>query len=129
DAEARQKAVAPATARADRFGARGIDRLQAGTQRQTRRTHLHLRHAERTHRHHLVAARSRRGGHRLQGPEHAPGHAGADFRGTGEGGRMNLHGIRAIYKFEMARTGRTLMQSVLSPVVSTSLYFVVFGSA
>ena len=42
---------------------------------------------------------------------------------------MNLHGIRAIYKFEMARTGRTLMQSVLSPVVSTSLYFVVFGSA
>ena len=42
---------------------------------------------------------------------------------------MNIHGIRAIYKFEMARTGRTLMQSVLSPVVSTSLYFVVFGSA
>ncbi len=42
---------------------------------------------------------------------------------------MNIHGIRAIYKFEMARTGRTLMQSILSPVVSTSLYFVVFGSA
>lgn len=42
---------------------------------------------------------------------------------------MNLHGVRAIYRFEMARTGRTLMQSVLSPVVSTSLYFVVFGSA
>ncbi|HEX5960532.1 MAG TPA: ABC transporter permease [Rhodanobacteraceae bacterium] len=42
---------------------------------------------------------------------------------------MNIHGIRAIYRFEMARTGRTLMQSVLSPVVSTSLYFVVFGSA
>jgi ABC-2 type transport system permease protein len=42
---------------------------------------------------------------------------------------MNLHGIRAIYKFEMARTGRTLMQSILSPVLSTSLYFVVFGSA
>ncbi len=42
---------------------------------------------------------------------------------------MNLHGVRAIYGFEMARTGRTLMQSVLSPVVSTSLYFVVFGSA
>ncbi|MGH8278976.1 MAG: ABC transporter permease [Gammaproteobacteria bacterium] len=42
---------------------------------------------------------------------------------------MNLYGIRAIYKFEMARTGRTLMQSILSPVVSTSLYFVVFGSA
>ncbi|MGH8234128.1 MAG: ABC transporter permease [Rhodanobacteraceae bacterium] len=42
---------------------------------------------------------------------------------------MNLHGVRAIYRFEMARTGRTLMQSVLSPVLSTSLYFVVFGSA
>ena len=42
---------------------------------------------------------------------------------------MNWYGVRAIYRFEMARTGRTLMQSVASPVVSTSLYFVVFGSA
>ena len=42
---------------------------------------------------------------------------------------MNLHAIRAIYKFEMARTRRTLMQSVVSPVISTSLYFVVFGAA
>jgi ABC-2 type transport system permease protein len=42
---------------------------------------------------------------------------------------MNLHAIRAIYGFEMARTGRTLIQSILSPVISTSLYFVVFGSA
>ena len=42
---------------------------------------------------------------------------------------MNLHAIRAIYKFEMARAGRTLLQSVVSPVLSTSLYFVVFGSA
>jgi len=42
---------------------------------------------------------------------------------------MNLHGIRAIYRFEMARMRRTLMQSVASPVISTSLYFVVFGSA
>lgn len=42
---------------------------------------------------------------------------------------MNLYGIRAIYKFEMARTWRTLMQSIASPVISTSLYFVVFGSA
>src|SRR6185437_1549131 len=93
------------------------------------RDHLHLRHPERAHRHQHAVARSCRGRHRLQGLEHAPGYAGADFRRTGQGGRMNLHGIRAIYKFEMARTGRTLMQSVLSPVVSTSLYFVVFGSA
>jgi len=42
---------------------------------------------------------------------------------------MNIHAIRAIYKFEMARTRRTLMQSVVSPVISTSLYFVVFGAA
>jgi ABC-2 type transport system permease protein len=42
---------------------------------------------------------------------------------------MNLPAIRAIYKFEMARTGRTLLQSIVSPVISTSLYFVVFGAA
>jgi ABC-2 type transport system permease protein len=42
---------------------------------------------------------------------------------------MNLHAIRAIYIFEMARTGRTLGQSIVSPVLSTALYFVVFGSA
>jgi ABC-2 type transport system permease protein len=42
---------------------------------------------------------------------------------------MNVPAIRAIYKFEMARARRTLMQSIVSPVVSTSLYFVVFGAA
>jgi len=42
---------------------------------------------------------------------------------------MNLTAIRAIYVFEMARTFRTLLQSVVSPVLSTSLYFVVFGAA
>ncbi len=42
---------------------------------------------------------------------------------------MNLNGIRAIYAFEMNRTRRTLMQSVISPVLSTSLYFIVFGTA
>ena len=42
---------------------------------------------------------------------------------------MNLHAVRAIFRFEMARTWRTLMQSVISPVISTSLYFVVFGAA
>jgi ABC-2 type transport system permease protein len=42
---------------------------------------------------------------------------------------MNVHAVRAIYTFEMARTGRTLMQSIVSPVISTSLYFVVFGAA
>ena len=42
---------------------------------------------------------------------------------------MNIYAIRAIYKFEMARTFRTLAQSIISPVLSTSLYFVVFGGA
>ncbi|MES2537940.1 MAG: ABC transporter permease [Pseudomonadota bacterium] len=42
---------------------------------------------------------------------------------------MNFHAIRAIYGFELARTWRTLMQSIASPVISTSLYFVVFGAA
>ncbi len=42
---------------------------------------------------------------------------------------MNHHGIRAIYLFEMARSWRTLSQSIVSPVLSTSLYFIVFGSA
>jgi ABC-2 type transport system permease protein len=42
---------------------------------------------------------------------------------------MNIHAIRAIYVFEMARAFRTLTQSIISPVITTSLYFVVFGSA
>ena len=42
---------------------------------------------------------------------------------------MNIHGIRAIYRFEMARTFRTIGQSIVSPVLSTSLYFIVFGTA
>jgi ABC-2 type transport system permease protein len=42
---------------------------------------------------------------------------------------MNVHAIRAIYLFEMARTWRTLLQSIVAPVISTSLYFVVFGAA
>ncbi|MHB8530751.1 MAG: ABC transporter permease [Caulobacteraceae bacterium] len=42
---------------------------------------------------------------------------------------MNIHGVAAIYRFELSRTFRTLVQSILSPVIATSLYFVVFGSA
>ena len=42
---------------------------------------------------------------------------------------MNLHAIRAIYRFEMSRTFRTMFQSIATPVMTTSLYFVVFGSA
>src|SRR5882757_11271125 len=42
---------------------------------------------------------------------------------------MNLYAVQAIYRFEMARAGRTLFQSIVSPVISTSLYFIVFGAA
>ncbi|HEX5339409.1 MAG TPA: ABC transporter permease [Gammaproteobacteria bacterium] len=42
---------------------------------------------------------------------------------------MNVYAVRALYKYEMARMKRTLVQSVISPVISTTLYFVVFGSA
>jgi len=42
---------------------------------------------------------------------------------------VNLYAIKAIYRFEMARTFRTVLQSIVSPVISTSLYFVVFGAA
>ena len=42
---------------------------------------------------------------------------------------MNFYAVRAIYKFEMARTLRTVLQSIVSPVISTALYFVVFGAA
>ena len=42
---------------------------------------------------------------------------------------MNIYAVKAIYKFEMVRTRRTLLQSVVAPVISTSLYFVVFGAA
>ena len=42
---------------------------------------------------------------------------------------MNWHGVKAIFLFEMARTWRTVLQSLVAPVISTSLYFVVFGSA
>lgn len=42
---------------------------------------------------------------------------------------MNLYGVKAIYRFEMARWGRTLWQSLVTPVITTALYFLVFGSA
>ena len=42
---------------------------------------------------------------------------------------MNLHGIWALYRFEMARFGRTIWTSLMTPVITTSLYFIVFGSA
>ena len=71
----------------------------------------------------------KRGGYRLQGPEHHAELAGGNFREPGEEEKMNLRAVDTIYRFEMRRTRRTLFQSIISPVISTSLYFVVFGAA
>src|SRR5216684_378013 len=92
------------------------------------RADLHLRHQGRTHRHHQPAQRSPQSRHPLLRPRHHPEFAGRHLRQPGEG-VMNFRAVRAIYLFEMARTWRTLLQSIVSPVVSTSLYFVVFGAA
>ena len=70
----------------------------------------------------------RNAGIRILGPRHQAEFAGRHLRQPGEGA-MNFRAVRAIYLFEMARTWRTLLQSIVSPVVSTSLYFVVFGAA
>src|SRR5699024_625979 len=67
----------------------------------------------------------------VQGSAYQAEFARGNFRQPGQGtaNKMNLHAVRSIYVFEMARAWRTLLQSVVSPVISTSLYFVVFGAA
>ena len=70
----------------------------------------------------------RNAGIRISDLDTTPVFAGRHLRQPGEGA-MNFRAVRAIYLFEMARTWRTLLQSIVSPVVSTSLYFVVFGAA
>ena len=74
-------------------------------------------------------ARDRRARDRFQRSADSRELARRHLRQPGEHAFMNRHAIRAIYLFEMARTFRTLLQSIAAPVVSTSLYFVVFGSA
>src|SRR5678815_3853794 len=75
---------------------------------------------------------------RLQGPEHPPELPRGHLREFGERPQMssaanplvfNRHGVWAIYKFELARAVRTVWQSLVAPVITTSLYFVVFGAA
>src|SRR5690606_10229714 len=64
----------------------------------------------------------------LEGPQHHTELSGRHLRQVGEEA-MNYRAIAAIYRFEMARMWRTLGQSIASPVISTALYFIVFGSA
>src|ERR1700736_2982153 len=92
------------------------------------RADLHLRHQGRAHRHYQPAQRPQRRRHPLLRSRYDREFAGRHLRQPGEG-VMNFRAVRAIYLFEMARTWRTLLQSIVSPVVSTSLYFVVFGAA
>ena len=65
----------------------------------------------------------------IQGSAHDAKLAGGYFRRPVEAPAMNIYAVRAIYIYEMSRTARTLFQSVVSPVISTSLYFIVFGAA
>jgi ABC-2 type transport system permease protein len=63
-------------------------------------------------------------------PSHAPQHTPAQSVEHTTGiSRMNIYAVLAIYKFEMARMRRTLLQSIVTPVLTTSLYFIVFGAA
>src|SRR6185312_13264538 len=128
DAEARQERVEGASASQDRCDPGRARGLQSRTVRRWPRRDLRLRHQGRPHRHHQPAERPPQRRHSHLGPRYAPVVAGRHLRQPGEGA-MNFRAIRAIYLFEMARTWRTLLQSIVSPVVSTSLYFVVFGAA
>src|SRR6185503_17076633 len=80
-------------------------------------------------RHPRAAQGPERGRTCLQGSAYRAKLARGDLREPAEGQAMNLTGVGALYKFEMARTFRTIVQSIVSPVLTTSLYFVVFGSA
>ena len=108
---------------------RGAGRIPADARGRRSRARLQLRHARRAHRHHGAAGRLEPRRHPLPRSGDAAELARGHFRRSGEAGIMNLYAVRAIYLFEMARTGRTLLQSIVSPVISTSLYFVVFGAA
>src|SRR5437868_4344675 len=109
--------------------------MAAGAQGQRDGARVHVRRARGKDRHPGPSRAPGRARHRLPRPQHPPEHARGDLRGprerAGEGGGVsfNRHGVWAIYRFEMARAFRTPLQSFLTPVITTSLYFVVFGAA
>src|SRR5262245_66001721 len=90
---------------------------------------LHLRYARPPYRHHRTTYGFGAGRNQVQGPRHDAELARGHLRRSRKARPMNLPAIAAIYKFEMARWGRTFLQSIVSPVIATSLYFVVFGAA
>src|SRR6202030_3419902 len=107
----------------------GARRLPSHPRRRRQGVDLHLRHQGRAHRHHRAARCAPRRRHPLQRFAHDAKLAGGHFRRPVEAPAMNMYAVRAIYVYEMSRTARTLFQSVVSPVISTSLYFIVFGAA
>src|SRR3989475_6964676 len=132
DAQAREETADAAAS--EHVGARPSStlRIQPGAGEPWKRADLYVRCAGRANQHRRAAERPDRGGHPVQGPAYDAELARGHLRHAGERQKMsalNVYAIRAIYKFEMARTRRTLMQSIIAPVISTALYFVVFGAA
>ena len=106
-----------------------LDAFHLTPRRRRQGADLHLRHQRRAHRHHGAARRAAGRRHPVSGFAHDAKLAGGHFRRPVEAPAMNIYAVRAIYIYEMSRTARTLFQSVVSPVISTSLYFIVFGAA
>ena len=111
-------------------------RLAARARRERPRAAVHVRRRGGTDRRRAAAAAPRPARHQLPRPQHARELAGGDLRGPrrarGAGmsvAAFNRHGVLAIYRFEMSRFLRTLLQSVLTPVITTSLFVIVFGAA
>src|SRR5262249_50688107 len=133
----KEPARATSAGPADRHPRRAV-RMAAIAECGRQRARIHLLCHRGAHRHIVVAAANERSRHRLQRPQHQPELAGRHLREPGQRAGMSVatqplifprHAVWAIYKFEMARAKRTLLQSLVTPVITTSLYFVVFGAA
>src|SRR5690606_31377067 len=115
----------------------GAGRLGRGAEGRRRRTGIRLRRQRGTHPGAVADAAAGGPGHRLPGSDHPPELTGGHLRGSGPRPRnpgdgamtFNRHAVAALYRLEMARALRTLWQSLVTPVITTSLYFVVFGAA
>ncbi len=129
DAETRPQAAHPASAECPRGHPAQPQRLRPHVEPRWSDPRLCLRERRRAGPDHRAAAPAERRGRELPGSGDQPELARGNLRVAGPGCRMNWQAVRAIYRFEMSRTFRTLVQSIGAPVLSTSLYFVVFGSA
>src|SRR5690606_18340622 len=129
DEEAREEAARASAPRAPRRGAPNPGRRAARAVQRWLHARVHVRRSERGHRHRCALASARGRGDSLPGSADQGELPGGDLRQLGEEAPMNVYAIKAIYLFEMARWWRTVLQSIASPVISTSLYFIVFGSA